>query len=62
MLFKEGNTVIFKSNKRIKQENPNAKVYDWIQGVPRKGNEQPDGCVRIGIILNTIFVMRMIEK
>ena len=47
MLFKEGNTVVFKSNKRIKQENPNAKVYDWIQGVPRKGNEQPDGCVRI---------------
>ena len=47
MLFKEGNTVVFKSNKRIKQENPNAKVYDWIQGVPRKGDEQPDGCVRI---------------
>ena len=22
-------------------------VYDWIQGVPRRGNEDPHGCVRI---------------
>ena len=39
--------VSFKTNKRIKLENPSAKVYDWIQGVPRKGNEDPTGCVRI---------------
>lgn len=43
----KGNSLIFKSNKRIKEENPDAVVYDWIQGVPRKGNEHPHGCIRI---------------
>lgn len=39
--------VTFKSNARIKAENETAKIYDWIQGVPRKGNEDPHGCVRV---------------
>lgn len=43
----EGGKVTFKSNVRIKQEDHKAKVYDWIQGVPRKGNEDPTGCVRV---------------
>lgn len=32
----EAGNVVFKSNARIKNEDPTAKVYDWIQGVPRK--------------------------
>ena len=43
----EAGHVTFKSNDRIKAEDPTAKVYDWIQGVPRKGNEDPHGCVRV---------------
>lgn len=43
----EAGNVVFKSNARIKAEDPNAKIYDWIQGVPRKGNEDPYGCVRV---------------
>ena len=39
--------VTFKSNARIKAEDETAKIYDWIQGVPRKGNEDPHGCVRV---------------
>lgn len=47
-LFKDGTgKVVFKSNTRIKSENPDAKIYDWIQGVPRKGNEDPHGCIRV---------------
>lgn len=38
------NKVVFKSNARIRQEN--RKAYDWIQGVPRKGHEDPHGCIR----------------
>lgn len=37
--------VRFVSNKRLQSEGK--KVYDWIQGVPRRGNEDPHGCVRI---------------
>ena len=35
------------SKGRIKAENPDVKVYDWIQGVPRRGNEDPTGCTRV---------------
>lgn len=37
--------VSFKSNVRLAKEGK--KVYDYIQGVPRRGNEDPHGCVRI---------------
>ena len=35
----------FVSNARLASEGKT--VYDWIQGVPRRGNEDPHGCVRI---------------
>lgn len=35
----------FISNARLTAEGKT--VYDWIQGVPRRGNEDPHGCVRI---------------
>lgn len=34
----------FKSNARIRSEGK--KVYDYIYGVPRRGNEDPMGCIR----------------
>lgn len=37
--------VSFKSNVRLAKEGK--KVYDYIQGVPRRGNEDPHGCIRI---------------
>ena len=37
--------VNFISNARLQAEGK--KTYDWIQGVPRRGNEDPHGCVRI---------------
>lgn len=40
----ESNTVQFKSNKRLHEEGK--KVYDYILGVPRKGHEDPHGCIR----------------
>ena len=44
--FEETETgVVFKSNKRLQAEGK--QVYDYIQGVPRKGSEDPHGCVRI---------------
>lgn len=47
-LFEDGTKKIyFKSNARIKIENPNMKTYDYIQGVPRRGNEDPHGCIRV---------------
>lgn len=45
--FFNNGTVSFKSNIRIKKENPNVKVYDWIKEVPRRSNEDPHGCVRV---------------
>ena len=39
--------VIFRTNVRIKADDKDAKIYDWIQGVPRKGSEDPHGCVRV---------------
>ena len=47
-LFDDGvGGVTFKSNVRIRTEMPDFKTYDWIQGVPRKGNEDPHGCIRV---------------
>lgn len=47
-LFEDGTKKIyFKSNARIRIENPDMKTYDYIQGVPRRGNEDPHGCVRV---------------
>lgn len=47
-LFEDGlKKIYFKSNARIKIENPDAKIYDYIQGVPRRGNEDPHGCIRV---------------
>ncbi len=44
-LEEDKGVVRFVSNKRLQAEGK--KVYDWIQGVPRRGNEDPHGCVRI---------------
>lgn len=47
-LFEDGTKKIyFKSNTRIRIENPDMKTYDYIQGVPRRGNEDPHGCIRV---------------
>lgn len=43
----ETKKIYFKSNARIRIENPNMKTYDYIQGVPRRGNEDPHGCIRV---------------
>lgn len=45
--FYNNGSVSFKSNQRIKKEDENAKIYDWIVGVPRRSNEDPHGCVRV---------------
>lgn len=45
--FYNNGSVNFKSNQRIKKEDENAKIYDWIVGVPRRSNENPHGCVRV---------------
>lgn len=45
--FYNNGSVNFKSNQRIKKEDENAKIYDWIVGVPRRSNEDPHGCVRV---------------
>lgn len=36
--------VQFKSNERLYKEGK--RVYDYINGVPRRANEQPHGCIR----------------
>lgn len=47
-LFEDGTKKIyFKSNARIRIETPDMKTYDYIQGVPRRGNEDPHGCIRV---------------
>lgn len=43
----ETKKIYFKSNARIRIENPDMKTYDYIQGVPRRGNEDPHGCIRV---------------
>lgn len=45
MFEEEIGRIKFIPNKRLKQENK--KYYDWIQGVPRRGHEDPHGCIRI---------------
>lgn len=40
----EKGKVIFKSNAKLHSENK--KTYDYIVGVPRRGHEDPHGCVR----------------
>ena len=40
----EFNKVIFKTNARLHAEGK--KVYDYIVGVPRRGHEDPHGCIR----------------
>lgn len=42
--LKDKDTVYFKSNTKIRLEGN--KAYDYIIGVPRRGNEDPHGCVR----------------
>lgn len=37
-------SVSFKSNERLIKEGK--KAFDWIYGVPRRGNEDPEGCIR----------------
>lgn len=50
-LFEDGSKKIyFKSNARIRIENPDMKTYDYIQGVPRRGNEDPHGCIRVWFV------------
>lgn len=44
MLEKVGETVMFKTNVRLYKEGK--KVYDYIQGVPRRSHEDPHGCIR----------------
>lgn len=44
-LIKVNGKVVFRSNDRLAADGK--KVYDYIQGVPRRGNESPHGCVRI---------------
>lgn len=36
--------ITFKSNERLIKEGK--QTYDWINGVPRRGNENPNGCIR----------------
>lgn len=38
------NNIIFKSNERLHREGK--KTYDYIIGVPRRGHEDPHGCIR----------------
>ena len=40
----ENNKVVFKTNARLHSENK--KTYDYIVGVPRRGHEDPHGCIR----------------
>lgn len=45
MLEEVGGRIVWKTNERLYKEGK--KVYDYIQGVPRKGHEDPHGCCRI---------------
>lgn len=45
MFEDDGTGVVFKSNERLHHEGK--KVYDYIFGVPRRGNEDPHGCIRL---------------
>lgn len=47
-LFEKDGKVEFKTNARIEAEGGKYKIdfFDWIEGVPRKGHEDPHGCIR----------------
>lgn len=47
-LFENNGKVEFRTNARIEAEGGKYKVdyWDWIEGVPRKGHEDPHGCIR----------------
>lgn len=45
MLEEVGGVIVWKPNERLHKEGK--KIYDYIQGVPRKGHEDPHGCIRI---------------
>jgi hypothetical protein len=47
-LVKVKDKLVFKSNERLIAEGGklNRDVFEWIQGVPRKGHENPHGCIR----------------
>ena len=40
----DANKVVFKSNAKLSSEGK--KIYDYIIGVPRRGHEDPHGCIR----------------
>ena len=40
----DANKVVFKSNAKLASEGK--KIYDYIIGVPRRGHEDPHGCIR----------------
>lgn len=40
----DSGNIVFKSNARLHQEGK--KIYEYIKGVPRIGNEDPHGCIR----------------
>lgn len=44
MLEYINDTVVFKSNQRLRSEGK--PVYDYIVGVPRRSHEHPHGCIR----------------
>lgn len=44
MLYEDNGKVEFKSNAQLLRLGK--PVYDWIFGVPRRGNEDPHGCIR----------------
>lgn len=47
-LFNINDKIEFKTNARIEAEGGkhNVDFWDWIEGVPRKGHEDPHGCIR----------------
>lgn len=51
--------IIFKSNERLIIEGGkfNKNVFDYIQGVPRKGHEHPHGCIRRWFAPQTIKML-----
>ena len=50
----EAGQVLFISNKQAALQGK--KVYDYIQGVPRKGHENPHGCIRRWFAPETVEV------
>lgn len=48
LIEEENGEVVFKTNDRLIAEGGklNIDVFEWINGVPRKGHEHPHGCIR----------------